>query len=140
MNSRTLPSFWRWYHDLQDDVRRVTRKAYRLWRDHPFHPSLAFKCIDKEERIWSVSISLSHRALGVMDGDTVTGPGERFRDRLADAAGRPSYQNLAISHMLTLTSCSPGRWGPGPAGLDNDPHDADPPGGRPAVRFASRGA
>ena len=64
------------------------------------------------------------RVVAVMDGDTVPGPGERFRDRLADAAGRPSYQNLAISHLLTLTS---GTWL-----RHNEPtrimsvHDADP--------------
>jgi hypothetical protein len=31
-----------------------------------------FKCIDSSESIWSVRITRSHRALGVMEGDTVT--------------------------------------------------------------------
>jgi hypothetical protein len=49
-----------------------------------------------------------HRVVAGMDGDTVAGHRERFRDCPADAAGRASNQNLAISHVLTLTSRSAG--------------------------------
>lgn len=72
MNSQTLPSFWAAYHVLEASVRARARKAYKLWRQNPFHPSLHFKCINDEERIWSVRITLSFRALGVLDSDTVT--------------------------------------------------------------------
>lgn len=72
MKSATLPSFWDGYREQNDSVRQRARKAYRLWADNPFHPSLHFKCIDSNEGIWSVRITLSHRALGVMEGDTVT--------------------------------------------------------------------
>jgi hypothetical protein len=48
------------------------KKAYLLWARNPFHPSLHFKCINDEEGIWSVRVSLAYRAIGVMKGDTVT--------------------------------------------------------------------
>jgi hypothetical protein len=72
MKSATLPSFWDAYQSLDHRTKNGARKAYRLWRENPFHPSLHFKCINDEERIWSVRITLSHRALGILDGDTVT--------------------------------------------------------------------
>ena len=72
MNSKTLPSFWRNYRGLDEDVKRSARKAYRLWANNPFHSSLNFKCINREENIWSVRITRSYRALGILEGDTVT--------------------------------------------------------------------
>ena len=72
MNSATLPSFWAAYRTLDETTRDRARKAYRLWAENPFHPSLHFMCINREENIWSVRITLNYRALGVMDGDTVT--------------------------------------------------------------------
>lgn len=72
MKSATLPSFWTAYRVLDEDVKRHARKTYRLWAQNPFHPSLHFKCINREEDVWSVRITLSHRAIGVLQGDTVT--------------------------------------------------------------------
>jgi hypothetical protein len=72
MKSNTLPSFWETYRKLGPDTRRRARKAYRLWVADSFHPSLRFKCINHEENIWSVRITLGVRSLGVLDGDTVT--------------------------------------------------------------------
>jgi hypothetical protein len=72
MKSETLESFWKAYYSLDDTVRQSARKAYRLWSENPFHPSLHFKCVNSEENIWSVRISLSHRAVGTLEGDTVT--------------------------------------------------------------------
>ncbi|HEV7517959.1 MAG TPA: hypothetical protein VGR07_16795 [Thermoanaerobaculia bacterium] len=72
MNSATLPSFWAEYRDLAEEVKRAARKAYRLWVDNPFHPSLRFKCIHPADGLWSVRVTRSYRALGVWEGDTVT--------------------------------------------------------------------
>ena len=72
MKSAALPSFWETYGNLDTDIRKRARKAYRLWADNPFHPSLRFKCINYDKDIWSVRITLGVRALGVLDGDTVT--------------------------------------------------------------------
>ncbi len=72
MKSATVPSFWHAYRSLDGKVKSSVKKAYRLWHEDPFHPSLRFKCINREENIWSVRLSLGYRALGVLDGDTVT--------------------------------------------------------------------
>lgn len=71
MKSDTLPSFWDAYRSLDEGVRRSARKAYRLWIDNPYHPSLRFKCINAEENIWAVRISRGYRALGVWEKDAV---------------------------------------------------------------------
>ena len=72
MNSQTLPSFWEAYHRLPEHAKRAARKSYQLWRESPFHPSLHFKCVNQEERIWSLRLTLGYRALGIMEGGTVT--------------------------------------------------------------------
>lgn len=72
MKSATLPSFWEAYYLLEKDVRERARKAYRLWSENPFHPSLHFKCINTEEALWSVRVTLSYRAVGILEDDTVT--------------------------------------------------------------------
>ncbi len=72
MKSATLPSFWEHYSKLTLDVRARAKKAYRLWSEDPFHPSLRFKCINNSDNIWSVRVTLGYRAIGIMDDDTVT--------------------------------------------------------------------
>lgn len=72
MRSATLPSFWKAYDSLENTVRSRARKAFRLWRQSPFHPSLRFKCINAEDNIWSVRVTISYRAVGIVDGETVT--------------------------------------------------------------------
>lgn len=72
MKSATLPSFWAAYVELDDKIKGQARKAYRLWSQNPFHPSLHFKCINQKNNLWSVRITLGYRAVGVLRNDTVT--------------------------------------------------------------------
>ena len=72
MRSATLPSFWTAYRSLDEIIKRSARKAYRLWAQNPFHPSLHFKCINREENIWAVRITRSYRAIGTLESDMVT--------------------------------------------------------------------
>jgi hypothetical protein len=72
MKSATLPSFRAAYRSLDESVKRATRKAYRLWMENPFHPSLHFKCINTEEDVWAVRVTLGFRAVGILESDTVT--------------------------------------------------------------------
>lgn len=72
MKSQTLPSFWETYSCLNEEIKKSARKAYWLWSKNPFHPSLHFKCVNREEGIWSVRITLGYRALGILESDTVT--------------------------------------------------------------------
>jgi hypothetical protein len=72
VKSATLPSFWEAYRELNENVSSSARKAFRLWDDNPFHPSLHFKCINSGENVWSVRVTRGYRAVGVLDEDTVT--------------------------------------------------------------------
>jgi hypothetical protein len=40
MKSATLPSFWKSYHVLGKSIQRRAKKAFTLWTDDPFYPSL----------------------------------------------------------------------------------------------------
>jgi hypothetical protein len=41
--SRTRPSFWRAYSNLDPRIKRAARTAYQLFASNPEHPSLRFK-------------------------------------------------------------------------------------------------
>jgi hypothetical protein len=72
MKSATLPSFWSAYSRLTDETRQSARKAFKLWAENPFHPSLHFKCIDREENVWSVRVTRAYRAVGSLEDDQIT--------------------------------------------------------------------
>jgi hypothetical protein len=72
MKSQTLPSFWENYRLLNKTTRLQAKKAYRLWLENPYHPSLRFKCINHNESVWSVRINKNYRALGIYESNTVT--------------------------------------------------------------------
>ena len=72
MKSRTTRSFRKLFDALAPDVQQRARRAYALWRNDPGHPSIQFERVDDEEPIYSARVGLSHCALGLLDGDTVT--------------------------------------------------------------------
>ncbi|MEW5828522.1 MAG: hypothetical protein AB1846_06485 [Chloroflexota bacterium] len=53
-------------------VKQRARKAFELWAENPFHPSLHFKCINTQESLWAVRVTLGYRAIGVLEDDVVT--------------------------------------------------------------------
>ncbi|MFL6569582.1 MAG: hypothetical protein ACJ8LI_10470 [Chthoniobacterales bacterium] len=83
MNSSTAPEFWEWFGRLSAEQQKRVRKAYRLWRSNPRHPSLRFK---KVGRLWSVRVTDAMRALGVdKDGVIVwfyVGPHDRYERKI----------------------------------------------------------
>lgn len=72
MKSATLPAFWEAYQKLDEATRERARKAFALWAENPFHPSLRFKNVNPQAGTWSVRITRGVRALGRMDGGIVT--------------------------------------------------------------------
>lgn len=72
MKSATLPSFWNAYEKLDKTTKERAKKAFLLWAENPFHPSLKFKIVNSQEGTWSVRITRGVRALGKMKGDTIT--------------------------------------------------------------------
>jgi hypothetical protein len=72
VTSRATPRFWAAYRELPPDIRDFARKAYRLFRDNPQHPSLNFKKVHDRDPIYSIRVTLGYRALGFLEGDGIT--------------------------------------------------------------------
>ena len=72
MNSQITDDFLACFARLPDAVKAQARKAYRLWRENHSHPSLHFKQIHGQEALYSVRVGLGWRALGLLEGDTIT--------------------------------------------------------------------
>jgi hypothetical protein len=72
VKSRTTKSFRAAYQALPEAVQRQARQAYQLFRQNPSHPGLSFKQVEPVQRLYSVRISLSYRALGFLsEGEVV---------------------------------------------------------------------
>jgi hypothetical protein len=67
MKSLTTPDFWNAYSDLSPELKQATKRAYQLWKENSFHPSLHFKKVGKN--LWSVRITNDYRALAIKKGD-----------------------------------------------------------------------
>ena len=71
MKSRINADFLKFYWRLPKEVRQQTRKAYRLFKENPQHPSLNFKTIHPTQPIYSARISRNYRTVGVRSGDVI---------------------------------------------------------------------
>lgn len=71
MKSRINEDFLEAYRRLLVEIREQARRAYRLFRDNPKHPSLNFKPVHPTQPIYSVRITRSYRAIGVMVEDEI---------------------------------------------------------------------
>lgn len=71
MKSFTTESFWRAYRSLPEGIRAQARKAYRLFRENPRHPSLQFKSVHPTEPIYSARITREYRVVGIMEEDSI---------------------------------------------------------------------
>jgi len=65
MNHRATPRFWKCYHQLPAEIKKLADRDYQLLRSDPQHPSLHFKKIGS---LWSVRVGLHYRALAIEDG------------------------------------------------------------------------
>ncbi len=72
MRSRATRRFWEAYRKLPSDVQDLAKKAYRLFRENPMHPSLHFKKVHDSDPIYAARITIAYRALGLVDGDEIT--------------------------------------------------------------------
>ena len=71
IQSRTTRRFWRLFSGLPPEIQQEAKRAYRLFRASPAHPSLHFKKVEGESDIYSARIGLDYRALAVLKGDRV---------------------------------------------------------------------
>jgi len=68
-SSAGTPDFWRHYRALPEHMRNAARKAFQLWKEDAFHPSLHFKKMGGGK--WSVRVGMHYRAIGKFVGDTL---------------------------------------------------------------------
>ena len=59
MNSQITEDFLACFGRLPDAVKAQARKAYRLWRENPSHPSLHYKRIHGHDSLYAVRIGLA---------------------------------------------------------------------------------
>ena len=71
MRSTINDDFLNAYRKLPKEVREQARKAYRLFRDNPQHPSLNFKRVHPSQPIYSARVSRGYRTLGVRSDDVI---------------------------------------------------------------------
>jgi hypothetical protein len=72
MKSRSTRKFWRLFEALPVTVQNQARQTYRQFQSNPAYPSLNFKRVDASEPVYSVRIGIYYRALGILEGDTIT--------------------------------------------------------------------
>jgi hypothetical protein len=53
-------------------IKRSAVRAYRLWRDDPYHPGFHFRRVDATRPLYSLRIGIGWRALGLREGDRIT--------------------------------------------------------------------
>ena len=71
MNSYLTEDFLVYYRQLPAQIRDQARKAYRLWRQNPHHPSLRFKRVHTTEPIYAVRVGRGWRVLGLREGEAI---------------------------------------------------------------------
>lgn len=71
MISRTTARFRSAFAELESRTKRQARRAYRLFKQNPHHPTLLFKKVHSSEPIWSVRIVGGYRAVGVRAEDEI---------------------------------------------------------------------
>jgi len=72
VRSRGTPRFWAAYRELPPEIRDLARKAYRLFRENPEHPSLHFKKVHNRDPVYSARITLGYRALGLLEDEDIS--------------------------------------------------------------------
>jgi hypothetical protein len=72
VRSRATPRFWAAYRELPPEIQDLARKAYRLFRENPAHPSLHFKKVHDRDPVYSARVSLGYRAVGLVEDEDIT--------------------------------------------------------------------
>jgi mRNA-degrading endonuclease RelE of RelBE toxin-antitoxin system len=71
MKSQINDDFLKAYRQLPQAIRQQARKAYRLFRDNPQHPSLNFKRVHPNQPIYSARVTRGYRTVGILVDDLI---------------------------------------------------------------------
>jgi mRNA-degrading endonuclease RelE of RelBE toxin-antitoxin system len=64
LKSKKTKKFKKAFDKLPDSIKVKAFENFRLWKENPYHPSLNFKKITKDN-VYSIRIGISYRALGI---------------------------------------------------------------------------
>jgi hypothetical protein len=86
--SNTTDSFWKRYGQLDEQIKKRARKAYRFFEENPSHPSLEFKKVHQTKPVYSARVTLDYRTIGVRDGNEIVwfwiGPHDEYERVIAN--------------------------------------------------------
>lgn len=71
MKSSVTKAFRSQLQELPASVQAQAAKAYKLWREDPYHNSLQFKRVSQRQPIYSARISSNYRVLGLLEPDRI---------------------------------------------------------------------
>ncbi len=71
MKLSVTKTFRKRLNDLPASVQEQAAKAYVLWQEDAYHPSLQFKRVSQKQPIYSARVSLNYRVLGLLESDHV---------------------------------------------------------------------
>ncbi|MBW4473991.1 MAG: hypothetical protein KME45_26995 [Stenomitos rutilans HA7619-LM2] len=71
MKSSVTKSFRKRLVDLPVSVQEQAGKAYALWQEDPYYPSLQFKRVSQKQPIYSARVSINYRVLGLLEADHI---------------------------------------------------------------------
>jgi mRNA-degrading endonuclease RelE of RelBE toxin-antitoxin system len=71
MKSSVTKAFRKRLSDLPVSVQEQAAKAYALWQEDPYYPSLQFKKVSQRQPIYSARVSLNYRVLGLLESDHI---------------------------------------------------------------------
>jgi mRNA-degrading endonuclease RelE of RelBE toxin-antitoxin system len=71
MKSSVTKTFRKCLSDLPASVQSQAAKAYGLWQEDPYYPSLQFKRVSQRQPIYSARVSLNYRVLGLLESDHI---------------------------------------------------------------------
>jgi len=71
MKSSVTKSFRTKLQELPPSVQKQAIKAYKLWKQDPYHNSLQFKKVNPQPPIYSVRVTLNYRCLGLLESDHI---------------------------------------------------------------------
>ena len=71
MKSYRNQAFKKLFVRLPLHVQEQTKIAFKFFKNDPYHPSLHFKCINRQKQTYSVRIGRGYRAVGRKENDTI---------------------------------------------------------------------
>ena len=71
MNSKASDRFWKCYLNLPVEIKRLSKKAYKLFLTDPYHPSLHFKRVHSTLPVLSIRISKDYQAIGLLNNSNI---------------------------------------------------------------------